>query len=102
MMRRPLLTLLAILSFCSFCHGAVVTGQRERVVIRVRGMFCNSCADTVKHAVAPLPGILSVAVDMGSNRVTVTYYRQKGSVPRMLEAIRKAGYRADLPPTKPN
>lgn len=102
MIHRAARILLLALSFQSFFPDAATAILKESVVIRVRGMFCSSCADTVKKAVAPLPGILSVAVDIRQDRVTVTYDRQKGSVPRMLEAIQKAGYRADLPPSKPN
>ena len=99
--RIMLILLVAHLSYSS-CLGAAIANLRESVVLRVRGMFCSSCADTVKQAVAPLPGILSVTVDIRRDRVTVTYDRQKGSVPLMLEAIRKAGYRADLPPSNPH
>jgi copper chaperone CopZ len=70
----------------------------DNITLAVRGMFCGSCATAVKKALARLPGIIDVAVEVERDRVTVTYNPRKASVPQMVEAIRKAGYRAEAPP----
>jgi copper chaperone CopZ len=96
-MSRAILLLLLALSLLTPVVGTAATHSADSVTLTVRGMFCGSCANTVRKALAPLPGIIAVAVDVKTDRVTVTYNRQKASVPQMVAAIRKAGYEAEAP-----
>jgi copper chaperone CopZ len=93
-MLRTLTILLLLLGLLSPAWGATAANRAATVALTVRGMFCGSCANTVKKALAPLPGIMAVQVDVKKDLVTVTYDRQKGSVPQMVQAIRRAGYQA--------
>lgn len=97
-MNRVLLSLLLTISLLT-PPGLAATNRADTVTLTVRGMFCASCATTVRKALAPLPGILTVAVEVKADRVTVTYTSRKVSVPQMVEAIRRAGYRAEAPRT---
>ncbi len=69
----------------------------QRVDIGVGGMTCASCVRRVERAVAKLPGILEVNVNLATNKASVTYIEPAVGVDRISEAIEDAGYEARLP-----
>lgn len=97
-MTRVILLLLMALTLATPALAASNASHAVTVPLTVRGMMCGSCAAAVKKALAPIPGISEVNVDLPKDLVTVTYDDRKATVPQMLEAIRKAGYRAEAPP----
>jgi copper chaperone CopZ len=78
--------------------GLVSFTESSQLVIyrlRVTGMVCESCEDTVKRALAAVDGVQSVRVDLRSEESEV------GCVPTvgaqvLIEALRKAGHDAFL------
>src|SRR5690606_37508059 len=62
--------------------------------VPVEGMSCASCVSSVEKAVAKVPGVDKVSVNLATERADVTF---KGApdLPSVVEAIRKAGY--DVP-----
>ena len=65
----------------------------ETVSLAVSGMTCASCVGRVERAIAKVPGVTKVAVNLATESATVT---TSGSVPAetVAEAIRDAGYEA--------
>ena len=59
--------------------------------VRVKGMTCSHCVQSVTTALTKLGGITDVRVDLASGQVT---YRNPGAVgpARIADAIRQAGY----------
>ena len=45
----------------------------EKTIIKVEGMACDKCVQTITNAVTALPSIDSVAVDLGAGTVTVEH-----------------------------
>jgi len=69
----------------------------QETTIAVSGMFCSSCSAAVEQALKKLDGVAEARADLKDDRVRVRYDGDKVTPRRMMEAIRKAGYRASLP-----
>ncbi|MBN1484693.1 MAG: copper-translocating P-type ATPase [Chloroflexia bacterium] len=66
--------------------------SQETVVLPVSGMTCASCVAHVEKALTETPGVLDTAVNLATERATVTYV--PGLVDRagLVAAVREAGY----------
>jgi Cu2+-exporting ATPase len=69
-------------------------GQHEHVVFSVEGMRCAGCARGIEQAVRALPGIDSVNVNAATARATVDWQGEIISLPRILQAVNDAGFKA--------
>ena len=59
----------------------------REVVIRVGGMMCATCVETMEAALRALPGIVTVTVNLGTEQAYVTYNPSLSSVADMKQAI---------------
>ncbi|WP_370644487.1 heavy metal translocating P-type ATPase [Methylorubrum sp. B1-46] len=67
-----------------------------RITLPVEGMSCASCVGRVERALAALPGVADVSVNLATGRASLEL--PEGTPPsRAVEAIREAGY--DVPET---
>jgi Cu+-exporting ATPase len=67
----------------------------ERLELNLKGMTCASCAGRIERALAKQPGVLSVSVNLASERAQVQIVR--GLDPQtLLGAVQQAGYSASL------
>jgi Cu+-exporting ATPase len=64
----------------------------EKVMLRVGGMTCATCEKTVTDALQHLDGVLSVTVNLATEKVLVTYNRRMVSLADMKKALEDAGY----------
>lgn len=64
--------------------------MRQRITIPIAGMTCESCIETVRIALAAVPGSQVDAVSIGS--ATVTYDQARTSPTDLASAVRRAGY----------
>ncbi len=71
-----------------------------RAEIPIKGMTCAACVARVERAIRALPGVVSVRVDLATERAYVEYLPGSLSLPRIRAAIREAGYEALEPETK--
>lgn len=71
-----------------------VKPENTSFAIPVEGMSCASCVSSVEKAVAKVPGVDKVSVNLATERADVTF-RAAPNVPAIIDAIRKAGY--DVP-----
>lgn len=66
--------------------------------IPVKGMFCLSCAATIKHKVSSLNGVLSAQVSLTDQAVRIRYTAGDPTIPaKAAAAIDSLGYKAGKP-----
>ena len=76
---------------------AAITGAgygilRETVQIRLGGIHCATCVQTVEKALLSLDGIYSAEVNLTTNRAVVGYDPDTVDISRMKAVIVDAGY----------
>ena len=65
----------------------------EKTIIKVEGMSCNHCVQSVTKAVTALPGIGSVDVDLKTGTVTAEHDPGITDVARIKAEIEDLGYK---------
>src|SRR5690606_31627773 len=60
----------------------------------IQGMTCASCAGRIERALARLAGVNSVQVNLASDSVTLR--APADALPRLVEAVRDAGYQVPV------
>lgn len=66
----------------------------QTVRLNVASMSCASCVGRVDKALAAVPGVVDVNVNLASEMATVTYAEGAASLEDLLRAAREAGYPA--------
>ncbi len=64
----------------------------EKVVIRIGGMTCVMCEKTITEALTELDGVISVSVNLSTEKATVTYNPRMVRLTDMKKAVEDAGY----------
>ncbi len=79
------------------------TTALEVVRLKVEGMTCNGCVQTVKRSLEALPGVKEASVDLVSGDAEATIDPAAVTSERMRQAVRSAGYSVagDGTPSKP-
>lgn len=72
--------------------GAGYGVVRAEAVLRIGGMMCAVCVQTIEAALRDLPGISTATVNLANEKAYVTYNPSLTSVAAMREAIEEAGY----------
>ncbi|MGC1196249.1 MAG: heavy metal translocating P-type ATPase [Geitlerinemataceae cyanobacterium] len=67
----------------------------KTVNLRVRGMSCASCANTIEQAVRGVPGVAECNVNFGIERATVRYNPQQTDVATLKKTLADTGYNAE-------
>jgi mercuric ion binding protein len=75
--------------------AAAMAGERT-VTLAVEKMYCALCPLTVRHAIAAVPGVTSVDVDLETKTAVVTFDDAASSVAELAAASANAGYPARL------
>jgi len=75
--------------------AGVASGTPEVAELAIGGMTCAACAMRVEKALAKVPGVASVSVNLATENANV---RLSGAatpgIDRLIEAVKKAGYQA--------
>jgi Cu+-exporting ATPase len=71
------------------------TGQAE-VDLAITGMTCASCVRRIERALTRTEGVENAAVNLASERATVTYDPEKVSLDDLIRRIEEAGYSAEV------
>lgn len=74
--------------------GYQMVGSQQKAAFGVKGMTCASCVQTVEKAVQRIPGIHSAAVNLATERLTVSYDQTITSPQAVMKAVKDAGYEA--------
>ena len=61
-------------------------------VIKVNGMTCMGCVNSVKNVLEKIPGVSSANVSLEQKQVTVEYDAATTSAEQFKDAIRGAGF----------
>ena len=64
------------------------------LVLQVGGMWCNSCAWLIEHAVNSLPGVAHVEASFSTDLVRVQYHPQLLPPDRVIQRINNLGYKS--------
>lgn len=77
--------------------GKPVPADAKTLTLKVGGMSCDGCANTVRNALLKLDGVYDATVDWQTGAATVQYDGKKVDDARLGDAIVKAGYTVDKP-----
>jgi len=69
---------------------------KREVELSVQGMTCASCVGRIEKALAKVPGVQTATVNLATERANVSFTSGMVSPDNLLQAIEKAGYKADL------
>lgn len=64
----------------------------REVTVKVGGMVCATCVQTIESALRALPGVVSASVNLATEKAYVVYNPSISSVENMKNAIEDAGY----------
>lgn len=64
----------------------------ETEIIKVKGMTCMGCVNSVKNVLEKIPGVGSSDVSLEQGKVTVRYDANQANANQFKEAIRDAGF----------
>jgi copper chaperone CopZ len=65
----------------------------QLALIKIEGMHCHKCEQTIRKALTQYPGVHEVEVDFPSRQASVLYDASQLTVNQLLEAVTEAGYR---------
>jgi Cu+-exporting ATPase len=68
----------------------------KRVNFNLYGMHCASCASLIERKIKKLPGVKEVHANYGAEKVRVTFNEHLLNERQITEAVRDAGYRAEV------
>ncbi len=63
-------------------------------VLKITGMSCKGCADSVNKALSFLPGIAKIDIDLTAGSATLSHNAETTPVSTLIKAIEKAGFGA--------
>ena len=69
-----------------------------RVTLPVRGMHCAACVGKVERALGRVPGVEAAAVNLATERATITYDPARTEIADLRAAVAAAGYELGEPP----
>jgi Cu+-exporting ATPase len=64
----------------------------QEVTIKIGGMMCATCVETIESALRTLPGVVSASVNLGTEKAYVTFNPSVSTTGDMKKAIEEAGY----------
>jgi copper chaperone len=67
----------------------------ETVTLKIDGMTCGGCVNSVRKVIAALNGVSSVDVSLEHAQATVSYDPKKSKVADLKTAVRDAGFETD-------
>lgn len=65
-------------------------------IIKIDGMTCGGCVESVHTVTADIDGIQTISVELDSNQATVTFDDSKTSAEAIASAIDDAGFDATV------
>ncbi|MBE9212943.1 copper-translocating P-type ATPase [Plectonema cf. radiosum LEGE 06105] len=67
----------------------------DTITLKLRGMSCASCANSIEKAINSVPGVSECNVNFGAEQATVKYNPQKTDIKQIQDAVDAAGYSAN-------
>jgi len=66
----------------------------DTTTLKLRGMSCASCANSIEETISSVPGVSECNVNFGAEQATVKYNPQKTDIKQIQDAVDAAGYSA--------
>lgn len=66
----------------------------QLLIIKIDGLHCHKCEQTITRALLTEPGVHEVEVDFLSGQASVLFDERQVEVPKLLAQIDSAGYHA--------
>ena len=63
---------------------------------KVEGLKCSGCVKAVENAASAVEGVEKTSVDFEAKKLTVEFQQDKVEEQKIIEAVSKAGYQAEL------
>ena len=63
-----------------------------QATLRIKGMHCATCVDTVREALSSLEGVQDVRVNLATEKATITYDPSQASIESLEKAVKESGY----------
>lgn len=64
--------------------------------LKIDGMGCTGCVNTVRNALTEVEGVSSAEVDLETASAKVHYDESKATPEQFLKAVEESGYKASL------
>lgn len=68
----------------------------QTVTLKVTGMTCGGCVNSVTNVLKAIPGVKDVTVTLTPGEATIQYDEQLVLPSQLISAIKDAGYDVDL------
>lgn len=78
---------------CETCGCGSHHGETNEVTLRVEGMSCHHCVQSIQKSVSTLPGVNYVVVNLEGGSVKVGFDAHAVSTEAIQRKIEEAGYR---------
>src|SRR3990172_4318748 len=88
---KRLLVLLLTLAFLT--PSVIAAGEREKTVLKVKGMHCASCVSMIKKSVKKVDGVEEASVSLATGEVTILFDPAKKPLENIVKAVTKMGYK---------
>ncbi len=69
-------------------------GRDQFAVIRIEGMHCHKCEQSIQKLLMDHAGVREVEVDFATGQASVLFDRGAVSVKELMQSVDDAGYRA--------
>lgn len=66
----------------------------DLAVIKIEGMHCHRCEQSIRKVLSAKPGVREVEVDFASGQASILYDKGRISVGALMDIVNDAGYRA--------
>jgi copper chaperone CopZ len=70
------------------------TSRDQFVLIKIEGMHCHRCEQSIKKALQANDGVHEVEVDFASGQASILYDPDQVKIRRLVDSVAEAGYRA--------
>lgn len=71
----------------------VTAGEKEKKVLKVKGIHCSSCVSMIRKTVKKIDGVEEAQVSLETGQVTVSFDSTKRPLKDVVTAINKMGYK---------
>ncbi|MFA6526303.1 MAG: heavy metal translocating P-type ATPase [Candidatus Buchananbacteria bacterium] len=76
--------------------AAVGSNASQRINLSLFGMHCSSCANIIERSLKKVPGVKQASVNFAAEKANIIYDESVAKPQALIEAIAKAGYKAEL------
>lgn len=78
--------------------GPTEAPAKETLRLKVIGMDCPECTDTIAKRLSRVPGVVSASVDYETGLAVIRHDDRAGMIEAAIAAVREAGFSAGVPP----